>query len=202
MSRVAKKKHGIVITEHKHWNTKKVYNDGYLMRAYLHQPKIIRFRSRMVNDLNQHLCGGWTMRGLRDTNSAICDQLVAGRKPLGIAVYSPDDLDSAKKQQERLLTAGLIVSLKRRECGGGKYLWDLAACHDINIGDIGSLEALAEDYREAGIDTGNMKQFAKRHLKTRMHCFDFPESPLWLTGLVLGYPVENTISIYYEHFSS
>lgn len=201
MSRSMKKKHGVVIIEHKQWNTKKIYNAGYLMRAYHHQPKHIRFSSPMVTDFNQHLCGGWTMQGMRDENTIICNQLVSSRKPLGIAVYWPDDLDSAKKQQERLLAAGLIVSLKRRHWCAGKYLWDLAACQDIRIGDIGSLADLAEDYLEAGIDTGNMNHFAKKHLKTRMHCFDIPESPLWLTGLVLGYPVENTISIYREHFS-
>ena len=202
MNSLEKKKHGIVITEHKKWNTKRIYNNGYLLRVYRHQPKTIRFRSPMVNDLNQHLCGGWTMPGMQDGNTIICNQLVSSRKPLGIAVYWPDDLDSAKKQQERLLAAGLIVSLKRRHWCAGKYLWDLVACQDIRIGDIGSLADLAEDYREAGIDTSNMNQFAKKHLKTRMHCFDIPESPLWLTGLVLGYPVENTISIYREHYSS
>ena len=202
MNSVAKKKHGVVIIEHKQWNTKKIYNDGYLMRAYHHQPKHIRFRSPMVNDLNQHLCGGWTMRGHQNKASIICDQLVSGRKPLGVTVYGPEDLDSAKKQRERLVAAGLIASLKRRRLYAGKYVWHLAACQNIRIGDIGSLADLAEDYREAGIDTGNMNQFAKKHLKTRMHCFDIPESPLWLTGLVLGYPVENTISIYREHFVS
>ncbi len=198
----ANRKHGVIVTEYKHWNTKKIYNEGHLMRAYRRQPKQIRFRSPMVNDFNQHLCGGWTMRGLGDENSLICDQLVAGRKPLGIATYSPEHLDSAKKQQERLLANGLIVKLKRRHWCAGRYLWDLSACQNLRIGDIGSLDDLAEDYRDAGINTGNMKPYEAKHLKTRMDCSDIPDSPLWLTGLVLGYPVENTISIYYEQFSS
>jgi hypothetical protein len=202
MSSTAKKKHGVVIIEHKQWNTKKIYNDGYLMRAYHHQPKHIRFRSPMVNDLNQHLCGGWTMRGQRDTNAIICDQLVAGRKPLGVAVYWPEDLDSAKQQQKRLLAAGLVVSLKRRALIAARHVWDLAGCQDLRIRDIGNLDELAKDYLKAGIELDDVHRFGGRHLKTRMHCFDIPESPLWLTGLVLGYPVENTISIYREHLSS
>jgi hypothetical protein len=193
-----KKKHGVVITEHRKWNTKKIYNEGYLMRAYRHQPKHLRFKSAMVNDRNQHLCGGWTMRGQQDTNAIICDQLIAGRKPLGVAVYLPEDLDSAKRQQKRLLAAGLVVSLKRRAWIAGRYVWDLAGCQDLLIRDIGNLDDLAKDYLDAGIELDDVHRFGGRHLKTRMHCFDIPESPLWLTGLVLGYPVENTISIYRE----
>ena len=53
-------KHGIHIKKHKHWNTKTIYNNGHVMRIYRRQPKMIRFRSPMVNDFNQHLCGGWS----------------------------------------------------------------------------------------------------------------------------------------------
>ena len=52
------KKHGIIITKHKNFQTKYIYNNGYLMNKYLKQPFEIKFKNNMVNDHNQHLCGG------------------------------------------------------------------------------------------------------------------------------------------------
>lgn len=49
------KKHGIYIVENKKYNTKKIYNNGYLLARYLFQPKQIKFKSKMVNDDNQQL---------------------------------------------------------------------------------------------------------------------------------------------------
>ena len=76
------KKHGIYVTEHKRWNTKEIFNNGYRMIRYGHQPKIIRFQSPMINDFNQHLCGGWSMSDIPDKSEATFNQLVTGRKPL------------------------------------------------------------------------------------------------------------------------
>jgi hypothetical protein len=193
-----RKKHGVVVIEHKEWNTKKIYNDGDLLRTYRRQPKRIRFHSPMVNDFNQHHCGGWSIPEILKTT--ICDQLVGRRKPLGVDYFNSKE--SADEEKQRLLDAGLIVTVKRREPKVVPDFWELCACQDMRISDIGNLDDLAEDYHEAGIELEDFSKYRDRHLKTRMDCYDIPESPLWLTGLVLGYPVENTISIYYEHYSS
>ena len=198
VSTTTRKKHGVVVIEHKEWNTKKIYNDGDLLRTYRRQPKRIRFHSPMVNDFNQHHCGGWSIPEILKTT--ICDQLVGRRKPLGVDYFNSKE--SADEEKQRLLDAGLIVTVKRRRPKVIPDFWELSACQDMRIGDIGNLDDLAEDYHEAGIELEDFSKYRDRHLKTRMDCYDIPESPLWLTGLVLGYPVENTISIYYEHYSS
>jgi len=61
MTEAISARQGVLVREHNHWNTKTVYNNGHVMRIYRRQPKAIRFRSPMVNDFNQHLCGGWSL---------------------------------------------------------------------------------------------------------------------------------------------
>jgi len=46
------KKHGIFLKKGKKYQTKRIYNNGYLMRKYRNQPLSIKFQNRMVNDIN------------------------------------------------------------------------------------------------------------------------------------------------------
>lgn len=107
-------KHGIHIREHKNWNTKTIYNNGYVMRIYRHQPKIVRFRSPMVNDFNQHLCGGWHMSDIKDEHEAALQQLMAGRKPFACITFWPIQEAAALAAHERLDAAGLVTDLRKR----------------------------------------------------------------------------------------
>jgi hypothetical protein len=77
----------------------------------------------------------------------------------------------------------------------------ILACHDIRVGDIGDLGALRADYADVpglGLDLGEFERVADRKLSSFFGGWDSPPLPLWLTGLILGYPVENTISIYLQ----
>ena len=49
-----------------------------------------------------------------------------------------------------------------------------------------------------GFLTQEIRAFADRKLSSFFDGWDSPPLPLWLTGLILGYPVENTISLYLE----
>jgi len=197
------KRHGVHVREHKQWNTKTVYNKGYVMRIYRHQPKTIRFRSPMVNDFNQHLCGGWSFADIPDNREATLQQLVTGRKPFACITYYQGQVARARTDQERLRSAGLVTDLHKREWLGwnANHVWDLLACHDLRVGQIGDLQALREDYVEVfemGLEQDEVATFADVKLKTFFSGWDSPPLPLWLTGLILGYPVENTISLYLE----
>lgn len=192
-------RHGVHVREHKNWNTKTVYNNGHVVRIYRRQPKVIRFQSPMVNDFNQHLCGGWSMTDIGDEKEATIRQLLAGKKPLACIFYWPDRHTEAVEAQQRLTSAGLVTDLRKRELSPGHAVWDLLACHDIRVKDIGDLRALREDYAGVfgpGRVTKEIRLFADRKLSTFFDGWDSPPLPLWLTGLFLGYPVENTISIY------
>lgn len=193
-------KHGVHIREHKQWNTKTVYNNGHVMRIYRHQPKLIRFRSPMVNDFNQHLCGGWSFADIADEEEATVQQLINGRKPFACITYWRDQAARARADKERLRECGLITELRRREWHGWNtdHVWDLLSCHDLRVGDIGDLQSLCKDYAEIGLEPDEVAIFADAPLKTFFNGWDSPPLPLWLTGLILGYPVENTISLYLE----
>lgn len=197
------RKHGVHIREHKHWNTKTIYNNGHVMRIYRHQPKTIRFQSAMVNDFNQHLCGGWSMADIKDDREATVQQLIACRKPLASITYWQDQRAKALDAQRRLDAAGLVTELRRRDWQGwdSDHVWDLLACQDMRVQDIGDLRALRADYADVfGFDLEDQEitAFADRPLCSFFDGWDSPPLPLWLTGLILGYPVENTISLYFE----
>jgi hypothetical protein len=200
------KKHGLHIREHKKWNTKTIYNDGHVLRVYRRQPKTIRFQSPMVNDINQHLCGGWHVKALGDVNEAIVRQLLTGSKPFGVMNYWPNRHSEAVEAQKSLDSAGLVTDMRKREFKSWKYdhIWDLQACHDIRVQDIGDLRALEADYAGA-LDTSSIIDFqvsigdvGDLKLSVLFDGWDSPPLPLWLTGLILGYPIENTISLYRE----
>lgn len=184
---------GVVITEHKQWNTKKVYtSSGYLGRIYRYQPKEIFFKSEMVNDLNQHLCGGWTW--VRNTDELIKNQLLAGKKPLGAMNFSNDN--EAVSTYNELSDAGLVV----RKTKLNNTINRIVACHPIKLGDIGPLYDLTDDY-EGIVSEEEVVDYCTRELTSfidEFTTYNNQKSPLWVTGLFLGYPIENTISLYLE----
>jgi hypothetical protein len=196
-------KHGIHIREHKNWNTKTVYNNGHVMRIYRRQPKAVRFQSPMVNDFNQHLCEGWTMTDIADTDEATIEQLLLGKKPFACIGYYPDDHSKALDAQQRLKLAGLVTELQMQEQQSYYFdhIWSLHACQNIRVRDIGDLSALQADYDSwlsPGFLSDDIAEFADMHLSHFFNGWDIPDIPLWLTGLILGYPVENTMSIYLQ----
>jgi hypothetical protein len=201
------KKHGVIVTVGGKHNTKTVWNRGHRMITYRRQPKLIRFKSRMVNDKNQHLCGGWGFAGLEDNNLWIERQLIAGRKPFGVMFFWGPELENGEDIAcaERLRAAGLVV---REGAGFVKGTRIVEACHDIRVADIGDMGELLADYVKALIPEyeDDLRDEFKRHGGRRLRSFmgkrwDAEHNPLWLTGLILGYPVENTISCYHDAVS-
>ena len=191
-------RHGVVIREHKNWNTKTIYNRGHVMRIYRRQPKKIQFSSPMVNDFNQHLCGGWSQDDILNQEKATIEQLVSGRKPFACLCYWEPKFDQAQDSLQLLRQAGFATQLRKRHLQDSLYVWDVTACHDIRVRDIGDLEALIDDYsRTLPFSLGKeIRMYADTPLTDFLSGWDSPPLPLWLTGLILGYPVENTISIY------
>lgn len=192
---------GVDVIEHKAWNTKKYYTfSGFLARTYRRVPKRVRFKSKMVNDANQHLCGGWTFFGYDNESDEIERRLIAGRKPLGsMADWSKDKADERAK---RLKAAGLVAKVSRNKHIKG--LWNVEACQDIRVRDIGDLGLLIGDYTSSvPAFTPEFNAEFVKHGSRRLASFlggrwDIGDCPPWLTGLILGYPIENTISLYFE----
>ena len=203
MTKAISPRHGVHVREHKHWNTKTVYSNGHVMRIYRRQPQVIRSQSPMVNDFNQHLCGGWSMSDINDEREATVQQLLVGKKPFACITHWHEHRAAAMEAQAKLDSAGLVTDLQKRSLPGYQFdhVWDVLACHDIRVQDIGDLRALRVDYTEVfeiGAETEEIMPFAGRALSSFFDGWDSPPLPLWLTGLILGYPVENTISVYLE----
>lgn len=202
------KKHGVIILEHKDWNTKQIWNRGYLMATYRYQPKKIYFKSKMVNDANQDLCGGWLMHGQikegETVNDIIVRHLMAGKKPMGILHY--DDKGWAEIDAQELMDGqgyprSLAADVVKKKNG-----WNVVAAQHGTLADLFDLDALARDYVENGIFTAEemdaqIKRYGVHDLIDFSEGWDTEDVPAWLTGLLLGYPVENTISIYRDGVS-
>jgi hypothetical protein len=190
------RRHGIYITEGACWNTKTVYDRGRVVEVYDRVPKMIRFRSPMVNDFNQPLETCWPTSDIPDINEAIVQQLLQGKKPLGEAYF--DDEAQAADASQRLRDAGLLVNWRR--CGSGDHVrHDVEACHDLRLRDLGSFQDLRADYTSAGLPLRSEKYHAGRTLESYWGGkWNSERTPQWVTGLVLGYPVENTISLIWK----
>ena len=203
------RKHGVIVTVGGRHNTKTIWNRGHRMVTYRRQPRRIRFKSKMVNDKNQHLCGGWFFAGLENHDRWIERQLVAGRKPLGSMVFGREECENGEDVAcaERLRAAGLVVRVGPGFVEGTRLV---EACHDIRVGEIGDIGDLAADYVESGaISDDEIDDLCREfniHSGRKLKSFlgkrwDTEHNPLWLTGLILGYPIENTISCYHDAVS-
>ena len=62
--------------------------------------------------------------------------------------------------------------------------------------DLFVLKTLKEDYRNNGINI-DVDKIKNKNLSDYLY-YDIEDNELWETGLILGYPIENTISLYYE----
>ena len=72
------KNHGVIVVTGKKTKTKKIYNNGYLLARYLYQPLHLNFKNEMINDMNQHFCGGWSLNGLDLSDDALLQRVLNG----------------------------------------------------------------------------------------------------------------------------
>jgi len=198
---------GVRVIEHKSWNTKQVWANGCLQMTYRRQPKKIYFKSRMVNDENQDLCGGWHRRGhdgnRRDENAEVLHRVADGLKPLGIA-HAVESEAEVERCSRDLSERGLDVKIEKHFWKG----WNVVAAQKGTLRELFDLAALTRDYVHSGtLSEAYMAQSIRLYADRRL--IDFAENydwqdgkdvPLWVTGLILGYPVENTISLYFKHY--
>jgi len=210
------KKHGVYVTESKGQKTKQVWVRGERVMTYLQQPKKIRFKSRMVNDANQNLCGGWHMRdcSIYDEGDEILRRVSSGLKPMGIA-HALKEKAVADRIARDLTKRGLDVKIVKHEFEGWNLAanrpetvrqFDLVAARPGTLRELFDLETLARDYIDNGVIPedvmrAQLKQYADRRLISFAEGYDWEtltqgSVPPWVTGLILGFPIENTISLY------
>jgi len=185
-------KNNIKIVEHKNYNTKKVIGDnGYVLNIYRRVPKNINFKNSMINDMNQNLCGGWFIFSFGDTNKLSLKRVLNRQKPMFVTSF----LD--KKKLDTLLKKHKIdrnrfdLSIEKK----GKRI-DLKIAIKGKLKDLFDLKTLKKDYADNGIDI-DISKAGNKEIKDYFKDWDAHGNvEYWETGLILGYPVENTISIY------
>jgi len=191
------KQHGI-ITKHIKYNntiTKKVMNNGYCMRTYKNCPVSLKFKSDMSSDDNQHFCGGWTMGDFDSSDKELVRRVVNGLKPMGVIYGKEPKLSNFI--QEKLSYSNLDISeIYPPNEHGYSYF---AFAQRGTLSELFDLESLNQDYWDAGFDISEeVNGLADCELSYFFDKWDIPENYLWCTGLLLGYPIENTISIYHQ----
>ena len=211
-------KENIKIIEHKLWNTKKVMNGRYNMRIYKRCPKNIMFKNNMINDMNQNLCGGWWFNWIGsisfEQDEVLLSRVLNYQKPLGVIThfnrsdinimrlcesYIENDIDSnlfdteiIKENPDPIIYEDRVIQ---------QDTTSLMVARKGLMKDLFDLETLQKDYENNGIEI-DIEPVKNKSLKDYFFDWDAQDSEsdieTWETGLILGYPIENTISLYKE----
>ena len=187
------KKHGIYIVKGKKTQTKKIYNNGHLLIRYFFQQHSLSFKNKMVNDMNQHFCGGWGLNDLDLSNDALLKRFLEGKKPL--AIITERKKKDLEKYYEKIDTGKYDLETFEIKKTGAHYL---AIASKGKIKDFFDLETLKKDYRDNGFDI-DISEVGERSISYYFDDWDAQDGgkiEFWITGLLLGYPIENTISLY------
>jgi hypothetical protein len=186
-------KHGIIIKKDKFNQTKSIYNNGFLLKKYSNQPLLLKFRNDMVNDYNQHLCVGWSFPDIDNTNIGLYNRVLNGLKPLGVIIFKTKELaDNFKSELGNLdKLDNDIVYYKN-----SYYKFHFCFSRKGKLSELFDLNTLKEDYYNSGIEI-NIEEVKNNEIKDFYKNWD-DDLNLWITGLILGYPIENTISLYNE----
>ena len=198
------KKHGIYIIEGKKFNTKKIYNNGFLLIEYLFQPKQIFFKNDMVNDINQHFAGGWSIDGIDLSDKSLLLRVVNRCKPMGVIGKNNkmellpyfNLLEGENKMKQKNIT--LIYDVIEVSSLNRHYFY-LSFAQEGKMECLFDLKTLEKDYLNAGIKIDTSKvvnKTLKDYFKDWNAQRKESKIEFWETGLILGYPIENTISFY------
>jgi hypothetical protein len=196
--------------------TKQVFASGYLQMTYhaCPDPAKLSFRSPMVNDFNQDLCNGWFRDDLvpgkpihfLDRDAAIVDRVVAGLKPFGTITCVKDDRINDPRWQaleQRSLSLKDKLHIHRYErtlslsAGRSIDLVKIEMCQRGTFDELFPIDDLIADYVNflpgyADILCDFFKPDGDVELRDFFEDWDNQD---WMTGLLLGYPIENTISL-------
>ena len=190
-----KKQDGVVFKKRRSGKIdKEIYTFGYLQRRYKDIPQNLKFKSPMVNDINQDLCGGWFTEEWPTPKAiyyAIVSRIIAGQKPLGeIFVDTEDELMTIEKIATR---HKLNFTVKYRKS------WDdcqVRISRKGKLKDLFDMDSLCNDYAKNNLIwcVQELTGYADADMITFHDEEEFTfDNHYPLTGLILGYPVENTI---------
>jgi hypothetical protein len=172
--------------------TKQIRNkNGYVLMRYKNIPKSIKFKHIAVNDYNQHLCNGWVVYD--HTEFEEIDRVEQGLKPVGIShTYN---LELAKAKIENLISKGFLATYVV-QIFQNKEMYNVTASVTGTLGDYFDMDTLAADYKKCRLINDNIIRYKTVNF-SEFHNgnYDCGKHPIEITGLILGYPIENTIAL-------
>lgn len=188
----------IVIKEFKKHNHKQVVVNNRVMMTYTKVPKLISFKNQMINDMNQNLCGGWSIfdNGIEE-NEILLNRILNKEKPFGSIGFWKENINKTKKFIEIIKENG---GLSYQFTSEPNDSWDrILVCQNGIMNNLFDLDCLREDYSNNGIII-DIEKVRNKQLREYFNGWDRYKNNVqpWETGLILGYPVENTISLYLE----
>jgi hypothetical protein len=181
------------------------------MTSYKYPAIDTKFKSKLVNYENLHLCGGWSFEGFKQDDCIY--RVLFGLKPMG-ALFKED------KEIIQRIVSGIdeeYLGIKYKiikNAGCNKKYKELLVAVDSTFDNLFDMNSLILDYTAYfsfanfpyTFIQGIVMYLISLKDKSLSDFFDYdyanPESPLDLitTGLILGYPIETTASIIIRDF--
>ncbi len=196
-------KHGIYHEQYKKTVHKKVYIDDQLMRRYIYPRIETHFQSPMVNDYNLHLVGGWSFPGVK--TEECLTRVLEGKKPAGFfGSFNKEQFEQGVALLDKV-PDGFAVSPVDHS-GPAPHI---GVSITKTFEEAFNLESLCVDYTAYAAATNNdgeledilelFNVLKHQRVSDFLAGFDYanPDTleKLIITGLILGYPIETTVSI-------
>lgn len=210
-------RNGVYLQTFKRTEAKRYIQNGNVFGLFRY-PKIIHaFHSPLLNDYNQQLCGGWywkyredgsTRAPFESNSDIILQRVINGAKPLGGLVGWDDQKEKIVDWKKQIARAGLGLF-----CYQEGIKTTLIVCRQGILDELFNFDNLIADYVALDQSTrpgvlGNpatiIKMFnsIRRDTLEKYLRFDHlhPHSTFdyIVTGLILGYPIENTYAVLTE----
>jgi len=193
-------KHGIYIRKYKNTTDKLFINNGNLMRLYKYPNINRRFSSPKINDYNLHLCGGWTFTNIKEEE--VITRVIDGFKPMGFFIT-----DKIKKWKNICEKSGLSYLIEPNHIPTEDY-YNIGISSKGTFDENFNLQNLIIDYTNYSKQTKTLLPTKKienfilslKNIEIESYLtFDYAnptcDQDIIVTGLILGYPIETTVSI-------
>ena len=193
-------KHGVYIRKYRNTIDKLFINNGHSMRIYKYPIIKQKFSSPRINDYNLHLCGGWAFRRVKSEEALT--RVISNLKPMGFLVTK-----DVEKWEDVCKKSGLLYSIVPNHIPTEEF-FDIGISCNGTFGSLFDLQNLAADYVNYAIkvqipfSTEEVKSFilSLKDIQISSYLTSDYANPatnqeLIINGLILGYPIETTVSI-------
>jgi hypothetical protein len=171
---------------------KQIRKGTFIYMTYENIPKNLIFKHHAVNDYNQHLCGGWSL--YKHPPFEEVDRVVIGSKPVGIS--HTRSVEEAEAKQIEITNKGKLCTFMKNNHNDLYFV--TASPYGTLEEFFPNLDILIQDYDRCKLSycANIIRKYKKVNFEAFHHGkFDRENHHTCITGLILGYPIENTISL-------